>query len=553
MLNKRIILILTVFVGISTVSTAQSFYNLWLETANDASISMPGMVGDRLAEINYSYSDGDFKGVMEAKSNHIFGFRSLGFVPLKKINLWGKFEYSHDKMSGKAYSDLYLPYSKLYTPNSYLSNSFSKYYPKFDDLGRLYAGNPYQVGSPTKSNYTAQNFDFQVKAASVRLFDFLTAGLGFNYKINDISRLQDPRSRVITADMSVNPSFIFQLARKHQLGVNFSYEYAKEKINGYVSKANQASEYYLIVQEGLGVFKKSVSSGFNRRYFNNILGGAIQYAYGMSELNNCSAPSSKSNISILVEEDFRALKTNIEDDFRSVPGDYSKFYSKTSFKTQIKHGAAIEKIGLKYYYINSTAQKCFQKIVSTTDPITGVTSSKFETLFSTKSYLENDMIASLSYYHYKLKNTANNGLNQYKWYIGANLSFDNSSSKYIYHEPNSSISYNNLLLNLDFGIKAVERNRHELSLNAALGYMQNLNGDYYISTGLEDKTISEAVCIPDFEYFTTDCLSVAIGAKYIFPIKKQLFYINWNASFYQSIDANGINRFANQIGIGIIL
>lgn len=165
----------TVPSDVDPVHSLLELQNSWLGSDNPTSIGVKTMPDIGKAQFAGDLMAGNLHRSMESSRMQSWGFGADSYRSLRHLNLWGDFSFMNRFHSDRQWSDNVDPYN----------------------------GNPYQVGSKLKGDYTEQSFDFDVKLASHRIADRWHFGLGMKYEVGDLSRLNDPRSRVQFADMSV--------------------------------------------------------------------------------------------------------------------------------------------------------------------------------------------------------------------------------------------------------------------------------------------------------------------------------------------------------------
>lgn len=97
----------------------------------------------------------------------------------------------------------------------------------WSDVLRSHHSNPYFSGSSIKGKYDFQNFDLSAALATLPIKNF-TFGARLDYKVGDLSRLKDPRSRTNLADYQLTPAVTYTW-NKHSLGLSGYYHRRKEK------------------------------------------------------------------------------------------------------------------------------------------------------------------------------------------------------------------------------------------------------------------------------------------------------------------------------------
>ena len=158
----------------------------------------------------------------------------------------------------------------------------------WSDVMRPYNSNPFISGSAVRGKYDYQNFTLNAKVASVRLGHF-NYGASLYYKVGDLSRLRDPRSRVRLADYQLTPSVIYTTG-DHHIGLSAWYHRYKEKLVGLTTVQTDPNlKYYLM--SGMEYAQGSVGaySSYNREYVNHEFGGELSYGFTSERLNSVNS------------------------------------------------------------------------------------------------------------------------------------------------------------------------------------------------------------------------------------------------------------------------
>ena len=446
-------------------------FNIWLRTDNPVSIGIKTMPDVGHTALGTKSVSGDFHKAMESGGINAWNFSSSGYKSLKQLNLWGSFRFSQERHKDRCWSD------------------------NIDS----YNGNPYLTGSSVKGKYSYQMFDFSVKASSKPLFGFMWAGIGLDYSLGDFSRLQDPRPRTQEIDYSIKPGVAF-IFGKEKIGLNLSYGYSKEKIGSYISKSKDAKEYFLYLQEGLGVYSTLVSSAYERRIKSWEYGAALQYEHSFGD-----------NSSFLTEVSPYHREDIVEDAYKATPGNYKETGGKISI---VFHSGNWIAEGM-FDFISGAAEKISQKAVTVTDPVSGVTSTRYETIFSIKSYTSGRMSgeAGLSYIVPSEDQWSGN-----KWNAGCKVGLNVSDDEYVYYSPASSFVCANIVPSVHGGGTVFSARKGRLTLEGEFAWSMNISDRYSISDELQDKVILDNVIDPDHEILTSDFMRVSADLRYEFPL-----------------------------------
>ena len=452
-------------------SPEQKENSVWRRTDNPVSIGIVTMPDIGRTEFDAKSTNGDFHKAMESGGINSCSFFSSGYKSLKPLNLWGSFTFSQERHRDRRWSDNINPYN----------------------------GNPYLTGSSVKGKYSYQVFDFSVKMSSKRLFGFMWAGIGLDYSLGDLSRLQDPRSRTQEIRYSITPGVAFRLG-KETIGLNVRYGYSKEKIGSYVSKSKDSKEYLLYLQEGFGVYSTHVSNDYERRIESWRYGVALQYGHSF-----CG------NAALLAEVSPYYRSDLVTDAKMATPGNYKESGADISMEVSFGNWTANSALSLT----SGAANKISQKAVTVIDPSSGVASTRYETIFSIKSYVLQSLKGEVGLSYVAMGDE----ITEFgKWNAGCKLRFGGRSEEYIYYSPSSSFGCVNVFPSVHGGGTLFDRNGHRLALNGELSYRINVADRFSISDELKNKVALDNVVKPDHEIMTSDYMRTSADLLYVFPL-----------------------------------
>ena len=496
----------TVPSDVDPVHSLLELQNSWLGSDNPTSIGVKTMPDIGKAQFAGDLMAGNLHRSMESSRMQSWGFGADSYRSLRHLNLWGDFSFMNRFHSDRQWSDNVDPYN----------------------------GNPYQVGSKLKGDYTEQSFDFDVKLASHRIADRWHFGLGMKYEVGDLSRLNDPRSRVQFADMSVYPGMAVQLAAHHRLGVNLNYRYRKEKNNKYVSKSAGGNEFMLYRQEGLGVYSNVLSNHFERRVKGHWYGGALQYEYVQD------------GFSLFSHARYQKRSDTLEDLMKECPGDYSEHLADLQVKARWQNRNTLQTASLQLDGSLGTSYKNFQELHSEEDE-DGYSHSEYRTLYTAKAYTHHQLTVGADYHYYRL------GSSGYRWFAGSKIGFWNLADRYAFYVPASKMDVSTLSMTLEGGLCLLTKGRHRLYTEAVLAYHLSVVGQLSASPDLDKKELWEGIHVSDFEVLSSDVLETGLKLKYFFPLTlKNDGFLSFNGSDFLSTSLSRRHRFTAQLAIGIV-
>jgi hypothetical protein len=233
---------------------------LWRTTENAAglAIDMKDSADNRgVAYFDYQYRGGDYHRVQQGGQTNQLRFFTERYQKIGNyLYGYGAFDFDMGRTKDRAWSDVM----------------------------RTEPGNPYISGSNVSGKYDFQNFALTAKLASVRLGRF-NYGASLRYKVGDLSRLRDPRSRSQLLDYKLTPSLTYSMG-SHTLGLDGSYRRRKEKIGNVTTVQEDPNlSYYLMT--GMEEATGSVGSykGFGREWVDHRFGANLNYQFHRGAFN----------------------------------------------------------------------------------------------------------------------------------------------------------------------------------------------------------------------------------------------------------------------------
>lgn len=477
--------------------------NLWMKTSNPSALSLfdfsanSKLISFGAAEVSGDYEAGDYRMAMDPSSDYSFNFSADSYNYLNHIDLYGSFTYTQQTLKGKSYSENYDPYN----------------------------GNPYIAGSPLPGDYSKQFFAFKVAASSILLWQRVRFGVGFDYNVGDLSRYNDPRSRVQLADYSITPGTVIELTSKDRLGVSGTYRYRKEKMLKPVTKSESIDRYIYCTQKGLAEYSETGLLFFSRRYVGNYGGVELQYSH-----------SSASSFSFLVNGGVNYRFDDVIGERKENPGNYTslKYYGGAAAVWGNEHLS--HRLSAAGSYTSGKAMECLQELITETND-QGMPDSWWKTLMKNVRYRNAIAEASVDY-----RITGTRG-GKYLWDAGVTVDAEFYSSRYVL--PHSSMRTAFIGPSICGGGVLYRKSSNEIKMSGRVGWHCGLDGSLDLSSSLdEEKTtkIRDNVTVPDYEMQRRSALEASLSLDYIFvTLKKVRLYCSLSTVQYYSFpsDHNG--------------
>lgn len=541
---------------------------LWRLTDNAAGLGLDAgsrdlsaSIGDPLtrrynrgwAEFSLEHGSGDYHRVQEGGQRNQLRFETERYQRIGRYLVgYGHFLFGMDRTKDRAWADVMRPYD----------------------------ANPFYSGSSAGGKYDSQTFDLTAAVATIPIplagedaDRELTLGLRLDYKVSDLSRLRDPRSRSELLDYEVAPGVTYASGR-HALGLSGFYNRRKEKIPS-ITTVQQDPNLVYYQMYGLGEATGTVGgySGFQREWVDHRFGAELTYslttgssrkekgAYASSADNygpegghypSCSEGlgggySSLSSI---------AIARGSEDawgQYKFSPGRYISYIYKATSRHRIGRGRRLHSIDLEAQWQQAYADEYRQLLVQEKDAGSGYTSYRYDTQIS---YGKRQQLTTVdARLHYRLnylrtvcRDSAATaaGTPAVGGYLGVSALLSGAHSKHLL--PTSEFRRQRLGLSLEGGC-ALLKGRLWLDAEATWSHATRASLD------LADPTtpIATQVLLPDMDYYDADFFRAQLSAKYLFPITikghRNTFYLKAYGDILAASHSQNRNTAGITLGI----
>lgn len=488
--------------------------NVWNATNNPTTISFYEL-GKASGSAGFSadYLAGAYRRAMDPSEDYSLGFSTDSYNSLDNIDLYGSFAFTQETLKGKKYSENYDPYN----------------------------GNPYLAGSTLEGDYTKQLFEFNVAASSKVLSNRMRFGVSIDYNVGDMSRYNDPRSRVQLADYSITPGFIIDLTPKDRIGLSGTYRYRKEKMLKPVAKSENLDRYMYCLQKGLSEYSETGLLFFSRRYVGNYGGGELQYSH--------MTP----NLSLVVHGGATYRYDDVIGERKENPGNYSSIDYHGGVSALWGNGRLRHKAVVGLSYISGDAEECLQELTTETNE-QGMPDSYWRTVMKNIRYRNSLSTMSALWQISGLRG------GKYSWDVGVAIDASVYSSKYILPKSDFHTAY--LEPSLIGGCLLYSKGNSEINISGRLGWHQSLTNKLSTNPELENEkltTIRDNVTIPDYQTFSRSGLMTGLNLNYIFAsLKSSRLYCSvstnqcYALSTPKETPSTTPTRIWSSISIGII-
>ena len=308
---------------------------LWRSAENAAGLAldMRDSADNRgVAFFDLRHHSGDYHRVQEGSQQNQLRFFTERYQKIGKyLYGYGSFDFDMGRVKNRAWSDVL----------------------------RSYNSNPFISGSSVSGSYDFQNFTLSARLASVQLGHF-HYGASLYYKVGDLSRLRDPRSRVRLADYKLAPSAIYATGR-HRIGVAAHYRRYKEKLLGLTTVQTDPNlKYYVMSGMEYATGSAGAYSSYSREYVNHEFGGELSYG-----LPAC--PLMGGRFSTLNTITLRCGTEYAYGQYKYEPGQWNTAYY--AFKTQnrLQRGNLLHAVDASIGYEEGYADQYNQELVTEKD------------------------------------------------------------------------------------------------------------------------------------------------------------------------------------------
>jgi len=516
-MNKKYIASIVSLVTLVSLNTSaqESEYRyddallLWQQTGNAAGLGLEYSRDRGYAEFNVEHRSGDYRRVQEGGQRNQLKFATERYQRISMLFVgYGRFLFNMDRTKDRAWCDVMRPYNS----------------------------NPFFSGSSISGKYDTQDFDLTATVSTIpiplsgdKMDKEITVGVKLDYKVGDLSRLRDPRSRSELLDYKITPAVTYAFG-KHTLGLNGHYNRRKEKIPGLITVQEDPNlSYYLM--SGMEQASGTIGGykGYSREWVNHEFGAELNYGYQADGLNSLTSVG----ISRGAEDAWGQYKYE--------PGKYTTYIYKVMSYNRIKAGALLHQLDLNMNFTQGYADEYRQQLIQEKEGEKGYTSYHYETQIEFKKrYQVKTTDASFHYRCSWLDNAAING------YAGLRYSIQNVSNKHLL--PLSDFQYDHFNLQLEGG-KAFFNKRLWVDLSGTYHFAKN------VELNLADPTsdYAQQVWLPDQAYYNANYWQGHAEVKYAFPLTIKKQPTQWYAKAYGDFlkTNNQMDRKTIGIAIGI--
>jgi hypothetical protein len=439
---------------------------LWRLTDNAAGLAHDSSYNRGIAYFDLQHREGDYRRVQEGGQKNQLEFFTERYQKINSLLVsYGSFRFDMDRTKDRSWCDVMRPYNS----------------------------NPFFSGSSVAGKYDTQQFDLTAAVGTIQMWG-LTAGIRLDYKVGDLSRLRDPRSRSELLDYKLTPSLTYT-SEPHTIGLAGHYNRRKEKIPGMTTVQQDANlKYYLMSGMEQAVGTTGGYSGFSREWVDHRFGASLSYGYHQGHINSLTSVS---------------IERGAEDawgQYKYEPGRFISYHYGLDSRNRFNTGKALHQLDLCIGYQQAYADEYRQQLVQERDAEKGYTTYSYETLIEFKKrYQVKQLNASLHYRYNMVDGTSVNG------YVGAKAALNQAENKHLL--PTSSLEYTHLDFTLEGG-KSLFGSR--FWIDAEAGYHVASKADLSLAEATTDYATQ--VLIPDMQYYDANFWRGHLSITYQFPL-----------------------------------
>lgn len=475
---------------------------LWRGTQNAAGLTIDSTRSRGFAEMRLQHRSGSYHRVQEGSQTNGLTFLTERYQHIGRyLYGYGRFEFDNGRTRNRAWSDVM----------------------------RSYGSNPFISGSSVPGRYDFQNFDLQARVGTVALGAW-RLGLGLDYKVGDLSRLRDPRSRSRLLDYQLTPSVSYTLGRT-TLGVAAWYHRYKEKIPNITTVQNNPSLYYYQMS-GLEAVTGTIGgyNGFSREYVNHEFGGELQLGYQTAGFRSVNSVA------------FGRGTEQVLEQYKRQPGRYYTYLYKLQSQNRIVTPAMIHQIDLSAAWQQAYADEYRPTLIITTDSVHGYTSQRYDNLLT---YRKRYQLRGLDLEtHYRL-NFTDHQAEAVKSYVGVRAALSQLNQKHLL--PESRFDVTTVDLGGEYGQSLLAHRRLWLTLGG--GY--HLASKASLSLADAATAYAQSVLVPDLGYYDANYWKAEASVTYHFPLTVKGYRSLWYVRAYGETVRAQHSMDRNTVGIAV--
>ena len=512
---------------------------MWRLTENAAGLSIDHVRNRGYAEFDLQHAEGDYRRVQEGGQRNQLSFQTERYQSVGKYLVgYGRFSFGMDRTKDRAWADVMRPY--LSNPFYGGSSVHGKYDSQQFDLSAAISTRPLfkEREDPRQEEIKPAETLNNVRENPLRLIrrrwrlppkvghveEGLRLGLRLDYRVADLSRLRDPRSRSELLQYRLSPALTFTSGNS-TVGLSGHYDRRKEKIPN-ISTVQQDPNLVYYQLTGLGEATGQVGGygAYQREWVNHELGAEL--TYGLITY----LPVSGAQLFSLNSIGIARGKEDVWGQYKFSPGQFTTYIYKAETRNRMRANSVIHQIDLEAQWQQAYADEYRQQLVQEKDPAKGYTSYRYDTQITYGKRQQLTTVDATLHYRANVYGREDKSTNFYvgsytsaiTGYIGVKGQLVGSHTKHLLPLSEQKLQRANIALE---GGHAFFGGR--LWLDATATYSYAAKADLTLAD--PSTAVATEVLLPDMPYYDADYSRGELSLKYIFPISlkghKNIFYV----------------------------
>ena len=509
--NLYILLFTFVLLGrVSAQVTADGYKlsdekQMWHQTENAAGMAFDFATEDStqnrgVAYFDFQHDEGSYHRVQDGNMRNNVRFFTERY---QKIGRWlygyGSFDFNMGRTKERAWSDVL----------------------------RSYDSNPFISGSSVPGKYDHQDFTLNASISTIQLGSF-TYGASILYKVGDLSRLRDPRSRINLLDYKLTPSVTASLNDHHTVGFAFHYERRKEKLPSLTTVQTDPNLSYYVMT-GLESATGTVGGyhGYMREYVSHNFGGELTYGYHSRSFRSLTALT------------LERIPEYVYGTNRYEPGFYMTNRYGFSTQNRLQQGSLLHSFDVAVKYEEAYADEYRQERITETNPDNGQTSIYWRTIMT---YMKRYQLKKLDLSaRYRLTFTEDD---EQKGYVGVAYGLKSVNTKHLLPlSKQESVAH---MVTAEGGMTLFN---HHLLVDAQVGGRFSSKADLNLADATTDYAVN--VLIPDMNILDANYWFGTLQVEYQHPISIKGTRTQWFARAHGSYIGAQHSLHRSTIGLSI--
>ena len=486
--------------------TLESAFQQFQATNNAAGMGLFQPLSGSQTQIETFYSAGDDHLSQEGSPDYGFDFSTLRYDRFSdKLFMRGSFHYSLDKEKERKWSDVMDPWFSI----------------------------PFIYGNSVAKDYDKHKCGLTLDLYTAPLADWISVGVRTKYDVADISGLRDPRPRTGYLNYQIVPSVLASFGA-HHVGLDFGYGYSKEKLSGLTTIQSYPNLYYYKMS-GLDHVNGAIGaySGFKRQF------------YGPRYLADLSYGYTAGSVRALVSGGLEYGRLDAYGDKKASPGSFNYLQYSAVADLQLRSGSALHRLHWTGRYKDAGADEFLQELNSEKDPVTGITTETWVTLYEYKNrYMLKQYETALDYTLFGACTGSD-----YRWSLETGAGWSGFLKECFL--PYSNFSSEALTFSLGGSVRLLERGRHSVDAEVKAKGSLPMKTDLGL---LSDNEYTREVLEPDAAYYGKQRFGGTGSLTWTFPLNlgkagMAKGYVRLSGGYCKALPEGSLGNAALSVGL----